>query len=374
MAQIDTGLAPAQHYKNATRHAYERAPGLDHGINALKGLACVLLVMLHVVGDTPEMGLRVADDHIFNQINAVFMPLRMPLFAMLAGFVYAWRPARPEGLGQFVKAKGRRLALPFAFAATAFAGVSTVLGGAFGMPWSEFWTIYLFGYAQFWFIQSLLVLFAIAALIDSQSKHFNSVLMLGVWGLACAFYPTGVLEDVTFLSLGRALYLAPYFFGGILLWRLRHHLSYRFVFTAAIVASFLLAIHVSHILENPLHEAVRRGPYALALGLIGAFALLGLRGRLPIFDWLGRYSFTIYLYHWFVIQGVIFIYDFTGRPNDYTALALGMGAGLLLPIIAHIIAKAIGGPLAMVTLGTDGRSGLWAKWHPRQDSNLQPSA
>ncbi|WP_169336744.1 acyltransferase family protein [Woodsholea maritima] len=365
MAHNDTtsaSSATAGPFEAAPIHAFERPAGTDQGINALKGIACVLLVMLHVVGDTPDMGLRLADDHIFNQFNAVFMPLRMPLFAMLAGFVYAWRPARPQGLGSFVSSKARRLALPFAFAATLFAGASTVLGGAFGMPLTQFWTIYVFGYAQFWFIQALLVLFLIAAIIDTQSKAFNSVLMLGVWVMACAFYATGVLEEVNFLSLGRALYLAPYFFGGILIWRLRQHLSHRVIFTAAIVASLLWAIHISQILHDPLFEAVRRGPFALGLGLIGAGALLGLRGSVPVMSTLGRYSFAIYLYHWFAIQGVIFVYDFTGRPGDYAALAIGLSAGLFAPILAQILAQWVGGPLALITLGLKSDSGWMGRW------------
>jgi peptidoglycan/LPS O-acetylase OafA/YrhL len=58
-------------------------------VDTLRGLACILLVAYHVIGVTPESGLRLHDG-ILKNANELLAYIRMPLFTFLSGFVYAW--------------------------------------------------------------------------------------------------------------------------------------------------------------------------------------------------------------------------------------------------------------------------------------------
>lgn len=60
-------------------------------IDTLRGGACVLLVIYHVVGATPADGLRI-DDGQLRLVNDYLAVLRMPIFAVIAGWVYSLKP------------------------------------------------------------------------------------------------------------------------------------------------------------------------------------------------------------------------------------------------------------------------------------------
>ena len=55
-------------------------------IQSLRGLACLLLVVYHVIGATEMQGLRVHDGWL-PQLTAALDAVRMPVFGLLAGAV-----------------------------------------------------------------------------------------------------------------------------------------------------------------------------------------------------------------------------------------------------------------------------------------------
>src|SRR5688500_6001125 len=64
----------------------------DIPIETMRGIACVLLVAFHVIGDSATAGIHVADDSGFRYFANSFQYVRMPLFSFISGVVYAWRP------------------------------------------------------------------------------------------------------------------------------------------------------------------------------------------------------------------------------------------------------------------------------------------
>jgi fucose 4-O-acetylase-like acetyltransferase len=75
---------------------------LSERIQSARGLACILLVSFHVIGNEPTTGLHVAQTSGLNFFAHLFSYIRM-LFSFLSGFVYAYRPVH--------KSKGRILAI-----------------------------------------------------------------------------------------------------------------------------------------------------------------------------------------------------------------------------------------------------------------------
>src|SRR5262245_11728095 len=114
-------------------------------VQTLRGVACILLVAVHAIGNHPWTGLHVADDSGYRFFANLFQYVRMPLFTFLSGFVYAYRPVLPEGAFDFTRRKINRLLLPLIcvttlyFAATRFAPADA--NGV--LPFDQMWRIYV---------------------------------------------------------------------------------------------------------------------------------------------------------------------------------------------------------------------------------------
>ena len=331
------------------------------GIDTLRGLACILLVAFHVIGEAPTHGLRLDYDHPFALFSALFFHLRMPLFAMLSGFVYGWRPIRRGEAGSFLTGKLRRLVVPYLFAATAFAVVNTVLSGAYAVPPAEFWRVYTEPYAHFWFLQTILTIFLAIALLDWLWPRNPLAVAVGYLVVTSVLFLTPFGDGVTLFSFFHTPYLAPFFGLGLVLNRLemtpgtegvRRMLGQ--VLVGVTVA--VLAVHAWIVLSDPGHELVRRGVIGLSLGLCFSGALIAYRRGIAPLAWLGKYSFSIYLYHMFGALGLQMVYNFTGAPDPSLALALGMLAGLGAPVVFQIVTLRIGGLAPMIALGLKPRT------------------
>ena len=131
-------------------------------IQALRGLACVLLVLYHVVGDRPANGLRV-DEGPVRWLNDGLAYLRMPLFTFLSGWVYGMRPM--EGaFGQFVKGKARRLLVPMLSVGTLFALVQACIPGS-NAAVQNWYALHIQPVAHYWYLESLFWVFLAVGLL-----------------------------------------------------------------------------------------------------------------------------------------------------------------------------------------------------------------
>ena len=63
----------------------------DAAIQALRGVAVILMVAGHVIG-IGDRGLRVADDSFWSYLYLSLADIRMPLFTLISGYVYAMVP------------------------------------------------------------------------------------------------------------------------------------------------------------------------------------------------------------------------------------------------------------------------------------------
>lgn len=324
-------------------------------IDTLRGLACVLLAALHVIGEEPAHGLGVPMNHPLEILGTLTFHLRMPLFAALAGFVYAFRPVARGDLAAFMGGKVRRLLVPMAFAATVFWLMNTATGGAFALPVSRMWEIYLFSYAQFWFIHAVMWCFAAIALLDLALPNRPLLAAALLTGAGAILFLSPVARGVDFLSLDLTLYLVPFFGAGVLLSRLPDTVFRRLVLPLAMTGVLSFAIFTAATLLNPGLEHVRRAPFSLLAGVTIGLALLAVRPRLDALAWIGRYSFSIYLYHLIVAKIFHRAYALAGSPEPYSAALIGTGLAILVPIALNWAAIKAGGPVPALTLGLASR-------------------
>lgn len=314
------------------------------GIDTLRGLACILLLVLHVVGEQVTSGLRVPDEHPLAMFTAVFFHLRMPLFAMLSGFVYAYRPPTREVSGRFLTGKLRRIGLPFIFVTTIYGVANTVLGAGYGVPWGEFWQIYVSAYAYLWFLQAVFILLLIIGALDLVFPKARLQVATGFLVVSSALFLSDIGRGIEWMSFDRMLYLAPFFALGVFLNRFESNAT-RGLKTAFLSSLALLGtIHLIGVFTDPTAVIERRNAMALGLGLTASGSLILFRNVLSCapLAWIGRFSFGIYLYHMFPVMALLAVYKFIGFPGPWLGLAIGATAGLSLSIAAEIIAQRLG--------------------------------
>ncbi|GGE39053.1 acyltransferase [Marinicauda pacifica] len=329
----------------------------DPSIDTLRGLACLLLVALHVIGEAPSQGLRVLDDHPLALFAQLFFHLRMPLFAMLSGFVYAARPVQPGQVGTFTRGKARRLVAPFVFAATTFALIMTVTSGSWAIEPARFWTIYLQPYAQFWFLQALILIFCAVAFVDLALPRRPQTAAFVFLAVSASAFLSPLGRGVEWMSLDRAIYLAPFFGFGLIMARLESPSVRRVALVGVALALVLFAFHALTVFAGPDRDIARRTGLALGLGLTLSGTLLAFRFTIRPFARIGTYSFSIYLYHLFAVMSLQLAYQLLTRPDPYIGLALGLAAGIAIPILLHEIVLRLGGGASFMLLGL--RSASW---------------
>ena len=89
-------------------------------IETLRGIAILLVVIGHVIGSTPEGGMRIDFPSPWRYLYLWIDYIQMPLFTAIAGWVYALKPVKAGSSGTFMKRKAYRLLVPMAVAAALF--------------------------------------------------------------------------------------------------------------------------------------------------------------------------------------------------------------------------------------------------------------
>src|ERR1700740_1363514 len=102
----------------------------DRSIQAVRAIPVILMVAGHVVG-TEHRGLRVSDVSLWHYSYLALADIRMPLFTLISGYVYAMVPvAYWRDFPQLVKGKSRRLLLPLITVGTLMYVLERAVSGA----------------------------------------------------------------------------------------------------------------------------------------------------------------------------------------------------------------------------------------------------
>jgi glucan biosynthesis protein C len=303
-------------------------------IEALRGLACLLLVSFHVIGEHGG-GIRASDQSLYRDFTNLFLHLRMPLFAFLSGFVYAYRPIHDWKI--FAGKKIQRLLVPLLVVSTVFFIVQQIAPGTNKpMPWASWWKIYLYPYVHFWFLQSILVIFAGLAILEHHRALSSLRKFVAVFALVlCAHFWA---PEVRFFSLSLALYLAPFFLLGLGMNRFQTRLNATPVKALVLAAALtLMTLHVGACVNGDVAE---RGCYfATALSLASVMAALYLMPSVSWLAWVGKFSFAIYLYHVFFSAGMRIALNKIHITNIELHFVLGCVLAIAGPILIELAAK-----------------------------------
>lgn len=295
-------------------------------IDTLRGFACVLLVIYHVIGSEPSNGLRISEG-VLRAGNDVLALLRMPLFALIAGWVYAIKPPQAGAMLDFVWNKSKRLLVPMVCVGSLFILTQMFTPGTndvfTGVPF--IWPV-----AHFWFVQAIFLIFVFVASLDYLNILTTARSFGLVFATACGFYLVG--SPVQIFAAGGAVYLFPFFLLGLGVGRFPTWLAHmeRPIVQVGLLTLIALEMHTSQL------TADRNTPLFLIVGIALCAVAAGSGWRSGVAVHLAKYSFAIYLFHVFFTAGSRIALERLGVSNLPIHILAALVAGLVGPMLLQM--------------------------------------
>jgi surface polysaccharide O-acyltransferase-like enzyme len=294
----------------------------NRSVQSLRGFACLMLVLYHMVGSTALQGLRIHDGWL-RVLTDLLAVVRMPLFAFLAGAMYGYSRLRGKRL---VTDKFKRLIVPMLTVGTLFALVQYGVPGA-NRPVQDLYLMHIVPVVHYWFLESLFLIFCLLAIVES-AQPLNSVLSWSIAFLASLFMYLMHLGFIWFGILG-ATYLLPFFLLGLAFTRLGWTaLPGRAWWGTMLIAGGCAALALLVVTDN---YANRFTPAVLLTGLVLS---AGLWLRPPNAAWLahiGDHSMAIFLFHVFFTAAARMVLNRLGFTSVAPHLLVGLLSGLMGP-------------------------------------------
>lgn len=315
----------------------------DLTVDTLRGVACILLVTMHVVGHNSSAGIHVPDDSPFRWYVDAFTYLRMPLFSFLAGFVYAWRPLRAlHRYPGFMAKKARRLLVPYVIFVPLI-GIAQTLVAESNNP-TDLSPVewFLYSLSPYWFLLATFWIFAVIALLDAArllTKPLHVAALVTVLAALNIFTNAG---EVDLLQFGNAASLAVFFSVGLAAERfgwLRAPVWWRGVaaITTVVLFAYMQLAFAGYV---PVPDA-RTDPLGMLLGVSFPLAMLGLGVRFAPLAWVGGFSAGIFLVHPFVVSGTRVVLSRIGLTDLTAQFAIGSVVGVFGSILVVSLARKL---------------------------------
>ena len=306
-----------------------------------RSLCCVMVVLVHVVGYDSVSGLQLPQSHWLQKFNAFAEYFRMPLFAFTAGLTFSMQATPGKEAKVFFPAAIKGLVVPTFATMFLFFLLSTAANTKFGAPEVAWWNPFIFAYAHFWFIQSLLVILFVSYLV---CRYFEGASLWYYFLLIAVPILLPSLFHTDFLSIRGLAVLAPFFALGVLfndpvgrgkrvvdvIWRYNMPL---FVAAVALLGYFYIGSDKMYQMPHPA---------AFVIGLPLVLFVLRFASILPGLKFLAPYTFYIFLWHIFATSSVRRVLDSLGIEALGVHVILGLILGVAIPVIACLALKRVG--------------------------------
>jgi peptidoglycan/LPS O-acetylase OafA/YrhL len=315
-------------------------------VETLRGVACLLLVSYHVIGDTSLHGLELPPEHPFSFWNRMFSDVRMPMFSFISGFVFSAYASDLIALRGKVFAKVRRLLIPMVVVASLFYWTQAAFAPQPEGP-VPYWRLFVLPYQHYWYLQATFLLMLAVFLLTYVARKDGTRAAALLLPVCCVAAIAGEQWRPDVFSSYEAVYLAPYFLGGYLI---SHVARLRTAMDAVHQRPRLLGIVVPLLgllccLEFLLQKDLltlggpERHAVGLVVGLSTCLFLFALRFRSRLLAFVGDRSYAIYLFHVFFTAGSRIVLErlMPGMPVPLL-FTIGLVAGVAGPILVSWLA------------------------------------
>jgi peptidoglycan/LPS O-acetylase OafA/YrhL len=318
-------------------------PRQDSSIQALRGLAVLLMVAGHVIG-VGHRGLEVGDHSAWHYWYMALADIRMPLFTLISGYVYAMSPVSEwRQFPRLMRGKSRRLLIPLLTVGALYYFMECVIPGSHSRASDiPFWRVYVFGFEHLWFLQSIFLIFLIVGVLDcSGMLGSRSRWVVVVAAAAVLFVLVHVPASEDVFTISGALRLLPFFTLGYGL--RRFGLEFRGAILAAVLfafaAIFTLRLMTIFELYHPVPLGTVDKTIAVTVGLTGLILVYSSRKLLDvkILSWIGGFSFGIYLLHVLATASTRDLLERLGEHHSAILFVCGLTMGVAAPIAFQLL-------------------------------------
>jgi glucans biosynthesis protein C len=321
------------------------APALtkNENVETLRGLAIILVVFGHMIGYTNTGGMRVSDDSIYRYLYYSLEYVRLPLFTVISGWVYANKPLQDTNRSKFIRGKLRRLIIPMFVISTLLFFFRMVIPGTNTKPEiNDLPRNLILPYDVYWYLFSLFIIFLVVTFLDSK-PFFHTlegwfIVLTGAF--AFLFISENFLDPVPNLfSFKGAAYLFPFFLTGMGIFRFRD-----FLLNDRITFGVLLVFVCATIIQQMVWfgyfpQQEKHSLLGMSVGISGVLLLFRLKLKNSFLIWIGGYAYGIFLFHVFFTGGSRILLLKAGIENQAVILVFGVVAAIFLSMLVEVVIK-----------------------------------
>lgn len=302
------------------------------------------MVAGHVIGNDPTRGLHAEPGSLLRSAYVLLEDVRMPLFTVLSGYVYAMRPivlgASDHDVVSFLRAKVRRLLLPMAAVGVLLLGVQALTPGTNVNPTvPDYLTLLLYGREHLWFLQAVFLIFVGIALLDAVVAWTRTRFLVAIAIALVVNVALHVPEAYAVFSLNGVIFLLPYFLIGVALRRYGGAGKLTSPGLIALAVAFAVVLTVGKIVRAEGVSDQMSHLAGTSTGVLGVLTLYYARGLVTsrFAAWLGGFSYTIYLFHVFGAAGTRIVLEKLGITNVPLLFVSGLLAAIAVSICAELV-------------------------------------
>jgi peptidoglycan/LPS O-acetylase OafA/YrhL len=301
-------------------------------IETLRGLACLLLVLYHVIGPLGG-GLKIDLGSPFRVLADSMVYVRMPLFTFISGYIYSIYKIRGNDFSAYCTGKVRRLIVPLFFVGVPFSVLQAVAPGV-NKDVGLFQALLSFYVPvnHFWFLQAVFIIFMFVGFLQWRGllQTMTRLYLLLLFSAVSFLLPPFAIDA---FGINGAFYLLPFFVTGMICHEKVAVIkqSLKVIGPVVFVLISIALLYIAAVDRELIVD--RRSLVGLLVGCTSCVALLSSDMRSKALIWLGGYSYAIFLFHVLFAASARFAFGRLGITDESLLVIGGVLCGLLGPVL-----------------------------------------